>query len=84
MQGLTLLVGQIVTVIVDDQFQLGAFRELGRLVQVQASVLHTRAQRGHGVTLRPAAAGGKVAPGPVQTHTKRHREVRRQVDSRIV
>ena len=56
MQGLTLLVGQIVTVIVDDQLQLGALRQFGRFVEVQSPVLHTRAQRGHVITVRPPTA----------------------------
>lgn len=56
MQGLTLLVGEIVTVIVDDQFQLGALRQLGRFVEVQSPVLHTRAQRGHVITVLPPTA----------------------------
>lgn len=57
MQCVTFLVGQIVTVIVDDQFQLGALRQFGRFVEVQSSVLHTRAQRGHVVTVRPPTVG---------------------------
>ena len=57
MQCVTLLVGQIVTFIVDDQFQLGALRQLGRLVEMQSPVLHTRTQRGHVITVRPPAAG---------------------------
>lgn len=55
-QCLTLLVGQIVTVIVDDQLQLGALRQLGRFVEVQSPVLHTRAQWGHVITVRPPTA----------------------------
>ncbi len=57
MQGVTLPVGQIVAVIVDDQLQLGALRQLGRFVEMQSPVLHTRAQRGHGTTVRPPTAG---------------------------
>ena len=45
-QCVTLVVGQIVAVIVDDQFQLGALRQAGRFVEVQSPVLHTRAQKG--------------------------------------
>jgi len=56
-QCVTLLVGQIVTVIVDDQLQLGALRQLGRFVEVQSPVLHTRAQRGHVITVRPPTVG---------------------------
>ena len=60
MQGLTLLVGQIVTVIVDDQFQLRTLRQLGRFVEAQSPVLHTRAQRGHVITVRPPTTGWQV------------------------
>lgn len=56
-QGVTLMVGQIVTVIVDEQLQLGAVRRLGRLVEVQSPVLHALAQRGHVTTVRPSTAG---------------------------
>ena len=57
MEGLTLLVRQVVTVIVDDQFQLSALRQLGRFVEMQSSVLLTRAQRGHVMTVRPPTTG---------------------------
>jgi hypothetical protein len=62
-QGLTFVVGQIIGVIVDDQLQLGAFWQPSRFVEVQASVLHTRAQRRHVTTVRPPTAGQQAGHG---------------------
>ena len=57
MQGVTFLVGQVITVIVDDQLQLGAFWQPSRFVEVQPSVLDTRTQRRHVITVRPPTSG---------------------------
>lgn len=90
MQCVTLLVGQIVTVIVDDQLQLGALRQLGRFVEVQSPVLHTRAQRRHAITVRPPTVGWQAdrengygrapintgEPGRTRRHTDEARDGR--------
>ena len=57
MQGVTFLVRQVITVIVDDQLQLGAFWQPSRFVEVQPSVLDTCTQRRHVITVRPPTSG---------------------------
>ena len=45
------------TIIVDDQFQLGALRQLGPFVEVQSARFHTRAQRDMSSLYGPPTAG---------------------------
>ncbi len=84
MQCVTLVVGQIVTFIVDDQLQLGSLRQLGRFVEVQSPVLHTRAQRGHVITVRPPTVGWQADRENGYGRAEQHGGVRQQVASRIV
>ena len=61
MQGLTLVLRQIVTFVVDDQVELGALRQLRRLVEAQPPVLDTCTQRSHVTTVWRRRRIGKPA-----------------------
>ncbi len=81
MQGLSLIVREVVTLVVRNEVDNRPLGQSGRLVENEPPVLDTRLERAHVATLRVSAVAGKrVMP---RHGALRSAEARRSMASRV-